>query len=154
MCAVGDGRIVRIGDALAGRRDGVPQRRAQGGSQQGAAARILARWAEDGLLSQARRTRRSVLDACALKEEFGKVEFVASMADAAVSTWVIAKERVYIMVWGRHRCGGPRMGAHCKGALDEEVRHARSATYFLGMELTLVRLACNVKVTEKKLKRS
>jgi hypothetical protein len=91
-----------------------------------------------------------------LKEELGNFEFVASMADAALFTGIIAGERVYLMVWVDDilvAARGAERIAKVKAHLAEkfDVRDLGEATYFLGMELTRSREARILKLTQKKL---
>jgi hypothetical protein len=76
-----------------------------------------------------------------LKEELGNFEFVASMADAALFTGIIAGKRVYLVVWVDDilvAARGAERIAKVKAHLAEkfDVRNLGEATYFLGMELT------------------
>ncbi|GAQ92751.1 hypothetical protein KFL_011220010 [Klebsormidium nitens] len=91
-----------------------------------------------------------------LKEELGNFEFVASMADAALFTGIVAGERVYIVVWVDDilvAARGAERIAKVKAHLGEkfDVRDLGEAKYFLGMELARDREARTRKLTQKKL---
>jgi hypothetical protein len=91
-----------------------------------------------------------------LMEELGNFEFVASMADAALFTGIIAGERIYLVVWvddilvaAREAERIAKVKAHLAEKFD--VRDLGEATYFLGMELTRNRQARTLKLSQKKL---
>ncbi|GAQ92062.1 hypothetical protein KFL_009150020 [Klebsormidium nitens] len=91
-----------------------------------------------------------------LKDELGNFEFVASMADAALFTGIVAGERGYLVVWVDdilvEACGEERF-VKVKAHLTEkfDVRDVEKATNFLAMELTPDREARSLKLTQKKL---
>ncbi|GAQ92498.1 hypothetical protein KFL_010300020 [Klebsormidium nitens] len=90
-----------------------------------------------------------------LKEELRNLEFVASIADAALFTGIVDGERVYLVVrvddilvapHGAERIG--KVKAHLAERFD--VRKLGEATYFLGIQQTRDREARTLKLTQKK----
>lgn len=90
-----------------------------------------------------------------LKEELGKFEFVASMANAALFTDVTAGERVYLVVWVDDVLVTARGLEHIekvKADLAEkfDVRELGDATFFVRMELTRDRGGAHPKAGAEK----
>ncbi|GAQ93627.1 hypothetical protein KFL_017300010 [Klebsormidium nitens] len=91
-----------------------------------------------------------------LKGELGNFEFVASIANAALFTGIVAGELVYLGSWVDDilvAARGAERIAKVKAHLAEkfDVRNLGEATYFLEMELTRDREARTLKLTQKKL---
>ncbi|GAQ90800.1 hypothetical protein KFL_006870010 [Klebsormidium nitens] len=87
------------------------------------------------------------------REELERIEFVASMVDAALCTGIVPGERVYLVVWVNILVAarGAEQIAKLKVHLAErfDVRDLGEAKYFFGMELTRDMEACTR--TQKKL---